>query len=76
MDNFDIRDIASMDLFYAERLAQQLGDNHCLNVKDENTLTPSSEREYARMYACNAALVDIISEKIRHAKELIDKMAV
>lgn len=77
MDNFDMRDEASMDLFYAEQLTKQLSYNHIdIHIKDENDMSEAEQRDYARLYTCNTSLIDIIYEKIKHAKKLIDQIAI
>lgn len=77
MSNLDMQDNASSELFIAEQLAKQLLINHMdIHVKDENNMTSGEQSDYARLFTCNSTLIDIIFDKIKRAKQLIDKMAV
>lgn len=77
MSNFEMRDDVSNELFLVEQLMKQLIINHTdIHVKDEENMTKLEQYGYARLYSCNSTLIDIVFEKIRHAKELIDKMAI
>lgn len=77
MDKLDIIDGIQLDMTYAIRLIKQLEYNHMsIKVKNYDGLTCYEAYDYARQYASNSALLDLLREKVEHANDLMNKMVV
>lgn len=61
-----------LDLSYAKTLLGQVQDNHSLPITPGGKLSPKGEYDYCRTFPYNAAILDIVQEKLADAFRALD----